>query len=125
MASSTSAHPIDPQPAHARVATSLRKRIQLGVYEPDQRLPTTRALADELGVGRVTLQHAVTLLVDEGLLRTRRGRGGGTFVVGGPGPRRPREGPPEQLDDPPANYEFSPPIEPFVTRHAPQTATPG
>jgi GntR family transcriptional regulator, transcriptional repressor for pyruvate dehydrogenase complex len=114
---------IDVQPAHERVATALRKRVQLGTYEPDERLPSTRELAEQLGVGRVTLQQAINLLAEEGLLRTRRGRGGGTFVVGSPRRGRPPKVSREQIDDLHANYEFRLQIEPFAARLAAERAT--
>ena len=114
---------IGSQSAHERVAAGLRRQVQLGIYEPDERLPPARELAEQLGVGRVTLQQAISLLAEEGLLRTQRGRGGGTFVVGTPGRGRPRKAPPEQFDDLRANYEFRLQIEPFVARMAAERAT--
>src|SRR2546429_1412790 len=37
-----------------------------------------------LGLARATIQQAVRILESEGLVRARRGRGGGTFVTGPP-----------------------------------------
>jgi DNA-binding FadR family transcriptional regulator len=106
-----------------RVAALLRRRIALGLYEPDQRLPASRDLAAELGVGRVTLQQGVGLLADEGLLKTRRGRSGGTFVAGGPSRGRPRRALPTQIQELRENYEFRLQIEPSVARLAAARAT--
>ncbi|HET7120852.1 MAG TPA: GntR family transcriptional regulator [Solirubrobacterales bacterium] len=114
---------IEPESAHERVAATLRKRVQLGIYEPDERLPPTREFAEQLGVARVTLQQAINLLAEEGFLRTRRGRGGGTFVVASRGRGRPRKVSPDQVADLRANYEFRLQIEPFVARMAAERAS--
>lgn len=67
-----------------------------GVYPPGCRLPTTRALAVELGVHRNTVAKAYKSLVDLGLLATSPGRG--TFAAARPEPadRRLRM---QQIDD--------------------------
>ncbi|MDM7890128.1 FadR/GntR family transcriptional regulator [Curtobacterium caseinilyticum] len=54
--------------------------VAVGEYLPASRLPPERELAVLLGVGRVTVRAAIARLVERGLLETRRGRGGGTFV---------------------------------------------
>lgn len=55
--------------------------IALGEYLPGTRLPVERELAASLGVGRMTVRAALARLVDRGLLETRRGRGGGSYVL--------------------------------------------
>ncbi|MET0455767.1 MAG: GntR family transcriptional regulator [Mycobacterium sp.] len=55
--------------------------IAIGEYLPGARLPVERELARALGVGRMTVRAALARLVDRGLLETRRGRGGGSYVV--------------------------------------------
>jgi DNA-binding FadR family transcriptional regulator len=55
--------------------------IAIGEYLPGARLPVERELASALGVGRMTVRAALARLVDRGLLETRRGRGGGSYVV--------------------------------------------
>ena len=72
-----------------RLATAIR----LGVLRAGDRLPAERDLAERFGVSRVTLREAIRALRDVGLLESRRGRGGGTFVcapkrVGRRGPRQ-------------------------------------
>jgi GntR family transcriptional repressor for pyruvate dehydrogenase complex len=67
----------------------LAQSIRLGVLADAQRLPPERELADTFGVSRVTLREAIKTLRDVGLLESRRGRGGGTFVVS-PRAQRPR-----------------------------------
>lgn len=55
--------------------------IAIGEYLPGARLPVERELATALGVGRMTVRAALARLVERGLLETRRGRGGGSYVV--------------------------------------------
>jgi DNA-binding FadR family transcriptional regulator len=59
----------------------LAQSIRLGVLIGGDRLPPERELAETFGVSRVTLREAIAALRDAGLLESRRGRGGGTFVV--------------------------------------------
>ncbi|HEY1592672.1 MAG TPA: FCD domain-containing protein [Solirubrobacteraceae bacterium] len=58
--------------------------IRAGILAPGSRLPAERALADQLGISRSTLRHALTALVQSGHLTATRGRGGGTFVTDRP-----------------------------------------
>ena len=55
--------------------------IAIGEYLPGARLPVERELAASLGVGRMTVRAALARLVEQGLLETRRGRGGGSYVL--------------------------------------------
>jgi DNA-binding FadR family transcriptional regulator len=55
--------------------------IAVGEYLPGTRLPVERELAASLGVGRMTVRAALARLVERGLLETRRGRGGGSYVL--------------------------------------------
>ena len=71
--------------AHVYIAEQLRREITLGLLLSGDALPPERELAAMFGVARATVQEAVQLLQSEGLVETRRGRGGGTFVMGLPG----------------------------------------
>jgi GntR family transcriptional regulator, transcriptional repressor for pyruvate dehydrogenase complex len=62
----------------------LGNAIKLGLLEAGARLPPERDLAEKLGISRSTLRHALTTLVQSGYLVSRRGCGGGTFVVDRP-----------------------------------------
>jgi GntR family transcriptional regulator, transcriptional repressor for pyruvate dehydrogenase complex len=73
--------PIEPLRAHEYVAEQLRRHIGLGVVAAGQVLPSERELASMFGVGRATIQAAIRLLAAHGLVESRRGRGGGTFVI--------------------------------------------
>lgn len=59
----------------------LADSVRLGVLPAGRRLPSERELADLLGVSRVTLREAIRVLREGGLLVTRPGRGGGTYVA--------------------------------------------
>jgi GntR family transcriptional regulator, transcriptional repressor for pyruvate dehydrogenase complex len=59
----------------------LARGIRLGVLGDGDRLPPERELAETFGVSRVTLREAIKALRDARLVESRRGRGGGTFVV--------------------------------------------
>lgn len=60
-----------------QLATSVR----LGVLATGDQLPPERELAQTLGVSRTTLREAIAALREAGMVRTSRGRGGGTVVV--------------------------------------------
>jgi GntR family transcriptional regulator, transcriptional repressor for pyruvate dehydrogenase complex len=55
----------------------------MGLLRPGDQLPPEARLAEELGISPVTLRSALTILRGAGLLETRRGRIGGTFVSEG------------------------------------------
>nr|WTA00289.1 FCD domain-containing protein [Streptomyces sp. NBC_00857] len=54
--------------------------VRLGLVAGGERLPAERELADRLRISRVTLREVLKVLQDEGLVESRRGRYGGTFV---------------------------------------------
>jgi len=58
----------------------LATAIRLGVYPRGFALPPERDLADRLSVSRATLREAIAALRQAGMVRTTRGRGGGTVV---------------------------------------------
>src|SRR5829696_855924 len=64
------------------VGRRLADAIHLGLLEPGQQLPSESALAAQLGVSTVTLREALASLRQQGLVETRRGRHGGSFVCG-------------------------------------------
>jgi DNA-binding FadR family transcriptional regulator len=59
----------------------LAQAIRLGLVGAGDRLPAERELAERLQVSRVTLREAIRALREAGILESRRGRTGGTFVV--------------------------------------------
>lgn len=82
----TRVHRLLPPLPSAGVAESVTRRlgdaIHLGLLEPGEQLPSENELASQLGVSTVTLREALASLRAQGLLETRRGRNGGSFVCG-------------------------------------------
>lgn len=68
----------DPQHPYRQVAARLRTAIETGALPVGERLKSVRELAGEHGVSPGTVQQALRLLRDEGLITTWQGRG--TFV---------------------------------------------
>lgn len=66
-------------PRYRSIAVGLRHRILAGDVAVGEAIPPEHELARQHGVCRMTARHAVTLLVDRGLLRREQGRG--TFVT--------------------------------------------
>lgn len=62
------------------VERRLRHAIELGVLEDGTQLPSENELAAKMGVSTLTLRSALAELRGRGLLETRRGKGGGSFV---------------------------------------------
>ncbi|MDQ4213119.1 GntR family transcriptional regulator [Microbacterium capsulatum] len=65
-----------------QVAQRLADGIALGVLEAGERLPSEPELVRRFGVALITVREALGILRAAGVLETRRGRGGGSFVVG-------------------------------------------
>lgn len=63
-----------------QVADRLAQAIELGLLLDGERLPKESLLAEQLGTATVTLREALATLRGRGLVETRRGRGGGSFV---------------------------------------------
>jgi len=62
------------------VARRISEAIGLGLIADGEQLPSELDLASALNVSTVTLREALALLRQRGLVETRRGRGGGSFV---------------------------------------------
>ncbi|MEU5613474.1 FadR/GntR family transcriptional regulator [Streptomyces sparsogenes] len=60
--------------------------LRLGLVPEGERLPAERELAERLSISRVTLREVLKVLADQGLVESRRGRYGGTFVRARPEP---------------------------------------
>jgi DNA-binding FadR family transcriptional regulator len=69
--------------AVAETVERLGRAIGMGLLRPGDGLPPESRLAEDLGISPVTLRSALTILRGAGLLETRRGRRGGTFVAAG------------------------------------------
>ena len=68
------------EPLYHVVASDLRKKIGEGIWPRDARLPNEAELCQSYGVSRITIRHALAILVNEGLVI--RAQGSGTFVRG-------------------------------------------
>ena len=62
------------------VALRVGQAIQLGLLTDGEQLPPEADFAAQLGVSAMTLREALAMLRQQGLVETRRGRAGGTFV---------------------------------------------
>ena len=65
----------DREPIQAQIARQLRSLVLSGRLKPQTRLPSTRALSEELNVDRATVVEAYEQLLSEGYLETRSGSG--------------------------------------------------
>jgi len=66
-------------PLYLQVASTLRRRIEIGHWKKGEKISTIDELEREFEVGRVTVRQAIDLLQDEGLVRRQQGKG--TFVI--------------------------------------------
>lgn len=62
------------------VIDRLTEAVRIGFLNAGQQLPPEPALAEQLDVSTVTLREALAVLRSRGLIETRRGRHGGSFV---------------------------------------------
>lgn len=69
-----------------QVAQRLTDAIILGVLTPGERLPSEAELSRRFGVALVTAREGLGMLREAGLVETRRGRDGGSFVMAAPAP---------------------------------------
>jgi GntR family transcriptional regulator / MocR family aminotransferase len=76
------------QPLYQQIATFIRQGIKSGRLAPELRLPSTRRLAQDLGVNRITVEAAYAELESEGLVISKAGSG--AYVL-----------PPSQVTPPP------------------------
>ncbi|MGK0699708.1 GntR family transcriptional regulator [Priestia flexa] len=60
---------------YLQVKDILVKRIQEKVWPPNTLIPTEQELMEEFEVSRTTLRQAITMLVQDGLLEKKQGKG--------------------------------------------------
>lgn len=63
--------PRDPVPPYLHLAAGLRRQIEQGEILPGEQIPSLDRLASEHSVSRATVQKAIRVLIDEGLIETR------------------------------------------------------
>jgi GntR family transcriptional regulator len=69
----------DPRPVYRQIADEVRRCVAIGILKPEEPLPASRKLADELKINANTVQHAYRTLEQEGAVYVKRGLG--TFVA--------------------------------------------
>ena len=79
--------PAAPEPASAQVRAQLARQVAAGDLPAGTRLPTVRALAQELGLAANTVAKAYRSLESDGVVVTEGRRG--TFVAHTPAARAP------------------------------------
>lgn len=68
------------------IAQRIASAISMGMLSVGERLPPEAELANQFGIAVATLRKALAKLRADGVVETRRGRNGGTFVVQAPFP---------------------------------------
>ena len=66
-------------PSYRQLADQLRAAIASGEYGTDGPIPSLTQLRQQTGLAQATIQKAIRILVDEGVVITVSGRG--TFVA--------------------------------------------
>jgi GntR family transcriptional regulator len=66
-------------PIYYQIKRTIKGRIINKEYLPEEKIPSDNELAKEFNVSRLTVRHAISQLVQEGFLKTKRGEG--TIVV--------------------------------------------
>jgi GntR family transcriptional regulator len=65
----------DKRPRSQQIAAELRKAIEDGTYPPGMKLPSQRDFAQQYGVARNTVDEALKILGQQGLITSEWGRG--------------------------------------------------
>jgi GntR family transcriptional repressor for pyruvate dehydrogenase complex len=71
---------IDESRRFLQVSRQLRRSIFGGEYQPGQRLPNERDLAETFGTSRIIVREAIWDLKKSGLVEVKRGARGGAFI---------------------------------------------
>ena len=66
-------------PAYIQLYRYLARDIAAGIYPPDTKLPSKRTMAADVGVSVITVEHALSLLCEEGYVEARERSG--YFVI--------------------------------------------
>jgi GntR family transcriptional regulator len=66
-------------PVYQQIKEVIRRRITDGVYSPMDKIPSESDFVKEFGASRLTVRQAIGILVQEGILVSRRGAG--SFVT--------------------------------------------
>ena len=74
----------DSRPIYGQIKDGLRKLIVTGALEPDEKLPSVRALAMDLAINPNTIQRAYSELENEGFIYSVPGKGSFAAVLAEP-----------------------------------------
>lgn len=72
----------DMVPIYQQIKESIKSWIIDGIYKPSQKIPSESNLIKEFGVSRLTIRQAISLLVQDGYLISKRGKG--SYVTSDP-----------------------------------------
>ena len=67
------------EPVYIRIYEKIKEEIVEGIYEKGAKLPSKRTLAETLGVSIITIEHAYSLLCEEGYVESKERSG--YFVI--------------------------------------------
>ena len=62
-------------PLYYQIERDMRRRIETGIWQRGQQIPSEKELCSLYDVSRITIRQAVSALVDDGLIVRERGRG--------------------------------------------------
>ena len=79
----------DSRPIYEQIKDGLRKLIVTGAMKPDEKLPSVRALAQQLSINPNTIQRAYNELENEGYIYSVPGKG--SFASGDTGAEEARK----------------------------------
>ena len=79
----------DSRPIYEQIKDGLRKLIVTGAMQPDEKLPSVRALATQLSINPNTIQRAYNELESEGYIYSVPGKG--SFASGDSGAEEARK----------------------------------
>lgn len=60
---------------YQKIVADIQNKIKEGIYKAGERLPPERQLASDYDVNRMTVRHALAVLVNQGTLNKEQGRG--------------------------------------------------
>lgn len=66
---------ISEEPLQSQISRQIREKILSGELLPETNLPSIRGLARKQHVSVITVQRAYEVLINEGLIHSRRGKG--------------------------------------------------
>jgi GntR family transcriptional regulator len=62
-------------PYYYQLSQHLESRIRSGLWKPGQKLPSEKELGDHFGVSRTVVRQALSELISDNLIETRKGKG--------------------------------------------------